>query len=169
MIKESQEKYLDSLQDGKIVEIMPFDPRARKIGNEVVSMLNSALPDLLVQFGGAAAFEIVGQNDVDILLLSTPAEHERYRRVIEELFGPPSRIGVSGSVKWEFKREGFDVEIYMADKGSSAAREQIRTFELLSQSKELRDAYEQVKLPLGPIDFKEYMRKKYEFFNTILS
>lgn len=82
------------------------------------------------------------------------------------MFGEAKAKGTS--IKWEFVRHGFDVELYLTDENSPKLQEQIRVFEILSQSKELRDEYERTKLPLGPIDFKEYMRKKYEFFNKIL-
>jgi len=171
MIKESQEKYLESLPEGKSIEVKPFDPRVQEVAEKIVAEVKEVLPDLPMRFGGAAALGIAGQNDIDILMLSTPTEFERYFSALEKLFGSPSRIGTSPknkSVKWEFVRDDFPVELYMVFEGSPAAEEQIKTFERLSQNKELRDAYEQTKLPYGPIDFKEYMRKKYEFFNKIL-
>lgn len=171
MIKESQEKYLSSLPDGKIIEIRPFDPRVQKVANEIIDQIKEALPGSDVHFGGAAALGIAGQNDIDISILYDLAEFDQYFSTLEKLFGAPSRIGTSPknkSVKWEFKRDSFDAELYISLKGSPASQEQIKVFELLSQNKALRDEYEQIKLPYGPIDFKEYMRKKYKFFNKIL-
>ena len=171
MIKESQEKYLASLPDGKVIEVKPFDPRVKEAADKIIAQIKEALPDSFLHFGGAAALGIAGQNDIDISILYTPLEYDRYFSTIENLFGPPSRIGTSPknkSVKWEFKQDGFDVELYISLKDSPASQEQIKVFEILSKNKELLDAYEQTKLPYGPIDFKEYMRKKYEFFNKIL-
>lgn len=171
MIKESQEKYLASLPDGKVIEVKPFDPRVQEVARSIMTQIKEALPDAVFHFGGAAALGIAGQNDIDISIPYALPDFERYLSVIEKLFGSPSRIGTSPqnkSVKWEFKKDDFDVELYMSLKDSPASQEQIKTFELLSQSKELRDAYERTKLPYGPIDFKEYMRKKYEFFNKML-
>lgn len=171
MITEAQEKYLASLPDGKVIEVKPFDPRVQEVAKGIIVEIKEALPDAVFHFGGAAALGIAGQNDIDISIPYALPDFDLYLSAIEKLFGPPSRIGTSPknkSVKWEFKRDGFDVELYMALKDSPGSQEQIKTFELLSQSKELRDAYEQTKLPYGPIDFKEYMRKKYEFFNKIL-
>lgn len=171
MITEAQEKYLASLPDGKVIEVKPFDPHVQEVAKNIIAQIKEALPDAVFHFGGAAALGIAGQNDIDISISYDLSEYDRYFSVLEKLFGPPSRIGTSPknkSVKWEFKRDGFDVELYMSLKDSPASQEQIKTFEILSKSKELRDAYEQTKLPYGPIDFKEYMRKKYEFFNKIL-
>lgn len=171
MITESQEKNLASLPDGKVLVVKPFDPRSREVAEKIIGQIQEALPDLPLYFCGSAALGIAGQNDIDILALSTPPEFERYFSTPEKLFGRPSRIGTSPknkSVKWEFLRDTFEVELYMTLKGSPAAEEQIKIFELLSQNKELRDEYEHSKLPYGPIDVKEYMRKKYSFFNKIL-
>lgn len=171
MIKESQEKYLASLPDGKVIEVKPFDPHVREEADKIIAKIKEVLPDSSIHFGGAAALGIAGQNDIDISILYESSEFERYLDAIEKLFGSPSRIGTSPknkSVKWDFKSGDFDVEIYMALKDSPALQEQLKIFQILSQSKELRDAYEQTKLPYGPIDFKEYMRKKYEFFNKLL-
>lgn len=167
MLKESQQKYLDSLPDGKTIEVKPFDPRVREVAEEIMAELREDLPELPVHFGGAAALGLAGQNDIDILVLSTPPDFESYRGAMEKRYGAPSRIGKT-SVKWEFNRGGFEVELYMTDKDSPGAKEQIRIFELLSGSKELRDEYERIKMPFGKIDFKDYMRKKYEFYNRAL-
>lgn len=171
MIKESQEKYLSSLPDGKIIVVKPFDPRVQEVANEIINQIKGVLPDSDIHFGGAAALGIAGQNDIDISVLYDLAEFDHYFSTLEKLFGAPFRIGTSPknkSVKWEFQQGGFEVELYISLKGSPASQEQIKVFELLSQDKALRDEYEQTKLPYGPIDFKQYMRKKYEFFNKIL-
>ena len=165
MITESQEKYLATRPD-KSVYIKPFDPKARETGNQLVSELRNLLPGLIVHFAGAAALGIAGQNDIDINILSTPEDYGKHRPILEKKFGEPSRI--SKSIKWEFKRGGFHIELYLTDKNSPSIQEQIKVFEILSQSKELRDEYEKLKLPYGEIDYKKYMRKKYEFFNKIL-
>ncbi|MEN9405645.1 MAG: hypothetical protein RLY47_604 [Candidatus Parcubacteria bacterium] len=166
MIKESQETYLSTLPDGKMIEVKPFDPRAREVADEILAQLREALPDAELHFLGAVALGISGQNDIDITILSAPTEFDEYRSTIEKLYGAPVRV--TKSVKWQFQKEGFNVELYMTDKDAESAKDQRRVFEILSENKELRDAYEQVKLPYGPIDFKEYMRKKYAFFNEIL-
>ncbi|WKZ27271.1 MAG: GrpB family protein [Candidatus Paceibacterota bacterium] len=171
MITEAQEKYLASLPDGKIIEVKPFDPHVQEVANELISQIREALPGVDLHFGGASALGIAGQNDIDISILYEAPEFDKYFSVLEKLFGTPSRISTSPknkSVKWEFKKDGFEIELYITLRGSPAFEEQRKVFELLSQSKALRDEYKQTKLPYGPIDFKDYMRKKYEFFNKIL-
>jgi GrpB-like predicted nucleotidyltransferase (UPF0157 family) len=166
MIKESQEKYLSSLRNNRIIVIKPFDPKVQEVANRIINQLKAALPELTIHFGGAAALGVAGQNDIDINILTTPEEYDRHSPIIEKMFGEPKRRGTS--IKWEFIRDGFDVELYLTDKNSPNLQDQIRVFEILSQNKGLRDQYERIKMPYGPIDFKEYMRKKYAFFNEIL-
>jgi GrpB-like predicted nucleotidyltransferase (UPF0157 family)/predicted nucleotidyltransferase len=166
MIKESQKKYLSTLPDGKIIIVKPFDPKVQEIARQIIDLLQKVLPDLKIHFGGASALGIAGQNDIDINIISTPEEYDKYCPIIEKLFGDPKRKGTS--IKWEFVKDGFDVELYLTDKNSPNLQDQIKVFDILSRNKELRDEYEQTKLPLGPIDFKNYMRKKYAFFNKIL-
>ncbi len=166
MIKESQERYLTTLPDGKTITVKPFDPKAQEVGRKIVDELKKILPDLSIHFGGAAALGIAGQNDIDINILSTPEEYDKYESIVEKLFGKPKRKGTS--IKWEFIKNGFEVELYLTDKNSPDLQEQIKVFNILSGNKELRDEYEQTKLPYGLVDFKEYMIKKYEFFNKIL-
>lgn len=167
MIKESQEKYLATLPDGKIVEVKPFDPRVQEIARKIIEELERVVPGLPIVWGGASALGIAGQNDIDINIPVTKDEYDVYSPAIEKLFGAPKRRG--NSIKWEFVLDGFEVELYLNDKNSTNVLEQIKVFEILSQNKNLRDEYEQIKLPYGPIDFKQYMRKKYAFFNKILN
>jgi GrpB-like predicted nucleotidyltransferase (UPF0157 family) len=166
MIKESQEQYLSRFADDLTIVVKPFDPGTQKVAGDMINELKKVLPGLAIHFGGAAALGLAGQNDIDINVLSSPNEYEHYSPIIEKLYGPPKRKGTS--IKWEFAREGFNVELYLTDKDSPSLKDQIRVFEALSNSKELRDEYEKIKLPYGQKNFKDYMRKKYEFFNKIL-
>ena len=166
MIKESQEKYLSTLPDGKVIVVQPFDPKSQEVAKEIIDQLKRVLPELEIHFGGAAVLAVAGQNDIDINILTTPEEFDKYSPIVEKLFGEPVRRGMS--VKWAFVKDGFDIELYLSNKNSSNFQDQIRVFDILSGNKALRDQYEQIKMPYGPIDFKEYMRKKYEFFNKIL-
>ncbi|HUC31425.1 MAG TPA: GrpB family protein [Candidatus Paceibacterota bacterium] len=166
MIKESQEKYLSTLPDGKMTVVAPFNPKSQEVAKGIVDELKKIMPELMIHFGGATALGIAGQNDIDINILATPEEYDKYTPIIEKIFGEPKTRGAS--VKWEFTRSGFEVELYLTDKNSPNLQSQLRIFQILSQDKGLRDEYERVKLPYGSIDFKEYMRKKYEFFNKIL-
>jgi len=167
MIKESQEKYLATRPDGLLVEIKPFDPKAKEAGLLLVSELKTIVPDLQIHFGGATMLEVSGQNDIDIIILTTPQEYDRYEPIISRRYGQPTKKGTS-SITWNFLREGFEVDLHLSNGDSVSVQEQIKVFKLMSQNEDLRHEYEKIKLPYGKIDYKEYMRKKYAFFNKTL-
>jgi GrpB-like predicted nucleotidyltransferase (UPF0157 family) len=166
MLTEKQEKYLSKHLDGETVVVKPFNPKAQEVAKKIIDDLQKALPDLEIHFGGGVALGLSGKNDIDLNILSAPEEYNQYSPVIEKLFGEPNLKG--SSTRWKFMRDGFEIDLHLTDKNSTALQEQIKVFEILSQNQELRKEYEQIKLPYGPIDYKEYMIKKYEFFNKIL-
>lgn len=166
MPNASQEKYLSYFPDDKVVEIKPYDSRVRLVAEGIIETLKNALPEVHVHFGGGAALGIAGQNDIDIEMLSHPDKFAELTPIITGLYGEPARKG--SSVKWEFNKSGFDVELALVDEHSPYVAERIRIFEILSQDEKLRREYEQMKLPYGTVNFKEYMRKKYDFFNRLL-
>jgi len=45
MIKESQEKYLATLPEGKTITVKPFDPRARETAKKILRGLKEILAD----------------------------------------------------------------------------------------------------------------------------
>jgi GrpB-like predicted nucleotidyltransferase (UPF0157 family) len=167
MILESQEKYLATLPEGKVVITKPFDPKVQEMANKLVKRLENLLPNVPIRFHGSAALGIAGQNDIDIIVLTMPEEYEKYEVVLAPEFGVPTKKKTI-SVKWEFVQDGFVVEISLVNRDAQSIQEQLRVFEILSHDEKLRKEYEQLKLPFGPIDFKEYMRMKYAFYNKTL-
>ncbi len=166
MLTENQIKYINSIPENKITQIKPFDPRAKQTGNELVQVIKQKMPELEVLFMGATELGIAGQNDIDLNVLSSPEEYEKYLPLLKELFGEPIKSSPN-LIKWEFVRNGFDVELYLTDKNSSLLREQIKTFELLQGNPELLKEYEAIKLASDGLFFREYMKRKYEFFNKL--
>src|SRR3989344_6875430 len=166
MLTPNQEKYLQTIPDYKLAKIKPFDPKVQEVGNAIVQKIKEVLPDLEVLFMGASALGIAGQNDIDLNVLSTPTEYPKYLPLLEELFGKPTKANPN-LVKWEFVEGGFEVELYLTDKDSTSLREQIKTFEILRDDTGLAKEYEKIKLESDGLSFREYMRRKYEFFNKI--
>lgn len=166
MITDSEKNYLSKIPDDKEIVVNTFDPNVKKTADEIIGSLSNSLPNLEIVFVGASALGIAGQNDIDINILSKPDEYDTYIPVIEDIYGEYSFKGTS--VKWEFIKNGFDVELYLTDKDSEGLKRNIRVFNILNTNPDLLKEYEQIKLPLGRINFKEYMIKKFEFYNKIL-
>jgi len=166
MLTPNQEKYLLTIPEDKVIIIKPFDPKVKKAAQEIISKIKETLPEAEILFMGASALEIAGQNDIDMTILAN-GEFERHSNSLENLFGKPVKSNPT-LIKWEFVQDGFEVELYLNDVISPVLQEQIDTFNLLKNSPELLEEYEQIKLKSDGLLFREYMRRKYEFFNRIL-
>jgi len=168
MLTPDEEKYLNTIPENKLADIKPFDPRVKLAAEEIIHSINQTLPGLEVFFGGASALGIAGQNDIDLNLLSMPVDYPKYLPILIELFGQPVKSNPI-LIKWEFVSGGFEVELYLTDKTSPALQRQVRVFQILRGSPALQKEYEQIKLQCNGLPFKEYMRRKFEFFNHILT
>ncbi len=168
MLTSNQEKYLLTIPEDKKISIQPFDPKVKETGLQIVKEIENKLPQLNVHFGGASALGIAGQNDIDLNALSSPDEYSRYLPGLITMFGEPAK-NTPNLVKWEFDKNGFEVELYLTDRDSTSLQEQIKTFELIQNNQDYKKEYEQIKLACDGLSFREYMRRKYEFFNKILA
>ena len=166
MLTPNQEKYLLTIPEDKVIIIKPFDPKVKKAAQEIISKIKETLPEAEILFMGASALEIAGQNDIDMTILAN-GEFESHSNSLENFFGNPVKSNPT-LIKWEFVQDGFEVELYLNDVISPVLQEQIDTFNLLKNSPELLEEYEQIKLKSDGLLFREYMRRKYEFFNRIL-
>lgn len=167
MLTPNQEKYLLTIPAGKIARIVPYNPKIREAMRAIEDEIRKVIPDLEIVSNGSSALGIAGQNDIDMQLLSSPNEYGSYLPVLAQLFGPPVKRSLK-LIKWEFLRGGFEVELYLTDRNSAVLQDQMKTFRLLQQREDLRKEYQQLKLECNGIKFREYMRRKYEFFNRIL-
>ncbi len=168
MLTADQEKYLFTIPEDKIADIKAFDAKVRIVAEDIIKEIERDVPGLEIFFGGASALGIAGQNDIDINLLGNPDEYEKFTPSLIGLFGEPAKTSPT-LVKWELVRGGFDVELYLTDRNSPVLQEQIKTFEILHSNPELKNEYEKIKISANGLSFREYMKRKYEFFNKILN
>jgi len=166
MLKPDQEKYLLTIPEDKIVRIQAFDPKVRVVAQKLIDQITSQFPDVKVFYIGASPLGIAGQNDIDLNILS---EHkfDVYAEEFKKIFGEPVRAN-ERRLRWELQRDGFDIELYLKKDIDEVFQEQITVFELLKGDSSLREEYERIKLDSDGLPFREYMRRKYEFFNRIL-
>ena len=166
MLTKNQEKYLQKIPVATIVQVRPWDPKAVAIANRLIDEIHSVIHGATVLFMGAAALGIAGQNDIDLYILHGENPNAFIRKIVK-IFGPP--MPDISIVKWQFQRDGFDVELYISDPATESMREQIRIFEILRDDKQLRQRYEILKKASDGFALREYMRRKYEFFNELLN
>src|SRR3989344_1100416 len=167
MLTENQEKYLQKISADKTVRIVSFDPKISGIVQEIKDKVTNAGINLEVKFMGASALGISGQGDIDLYIFCSEKDFQIYLPKLEEIFGPKVQ-GIT-IVKWQLEKEGHEVEMYLTDPNTPSMQEQIKVFEILKNDPLLLKEYEEIKSSADGQSFREYMKRKYEFFNKILS
>jgi hypothetical protein len=167
MLTPNQEKYLLTIPEDKIAKIVPYDPRSEKVAEEIIKSVNSVDPNLEIWYLGASALKIAGQNDLDIYICAYPENFHKHLSGLKEVFGEP--INEGRFIEWNFNREGFEVDLNLTDCAEESNQEQKRIFDILSSNKDLLNEYEALKLESNGKPFRDYQRKKYEFYNRVLS
>jgi len=167
MLLPDQEKYILTIPEDKIARILTYNPRSEVIVNEIIACIKSVNLDLAILYLGASALKIAGQNDLDIYICSSPDDFYKYLPSLKARFGEPVKEG--GFIEWNFNREGFEVELYLTDCSEKSSREQKKIFDVLSDNESLLKEYESLKLESNGKPFGDYQRKKYEFYNRLLS
>ena len=167
MLTPNQERYLSKISDDQKMVVLPWDPHGLDIAQNVIDDIKSILPNNEVLFIGSLPLKIAGQKDIDLSVLSPASDFPLHQPKLEEKFGKPDKLGVT-SIGWHFQREGWDVGIYLTDPISSQVQEQIDIFNLLKNNPDLLKEYEQIKIDAKDQPYKEYQRRKYEFYNRLL-
>lgn len=91
MLTPDEEKYLKSLpadEAGRIVHVDPYNTGIAGIADSIIKKLAAQLPaGTDIQFMGASALKISGQNDIDIYVLVPESEHSVYLSKLESILG----------------------------------------------------------------------------------
>jgi len=167
MLTEKQEKYLLKIPADKIVKIIPYDLHIPSIVKNIKDKIKNSGIDLEVAFMGASALEISGQGDIDLYIFCQEKDYSIYLLKLEKVFGP--RIQGITIIKWELEKDGHEIELYLTDPNTPGVKEQIEVFNILKKDLKLLKEYENIKASANGLSFKEYMRRKYEFYNSILN
>ena len=165
MLTENQQKYLAGLpkdEAERVMELHPYNPEIALIAESVAKQIKDLLPMARVEFMGASALGISGQNDIDIYILTPEAQHAEYLPKIASLFGQQIKH------KWHWTQDGYEVSVYLADPESPSQKEQIDMHNALKSSPQLLKEYEQLKWNMNGKTYKEYQQAKYEFYNKVL-
>jgi len=169
MLTAEQENFLNKMppeQANQLVSILPYNPLAKEVGSHILSEIKRMLPKVMVFFHGSAALGIAGMDDVDIAAISS-GDFDTEKKSLTDLFGEPRKIFGGKYTLWEFKKEGFKIEITLNDNLSGPIKEQLDTFEKLKANKDLLTKYEKIKLDMNGKAYKDYQTAKYEFLNSI--
>lgn len=167
MLNNDQKNYLKKIPADKIISISPFNTDTTLVTHEIIQAINRLLPDIEVKHMGASSLGISGQNDIDIYALSESTDFNKYLPSLIKLFGLPEHKHLS-SVEWKFKKNGFDIELYLTDPHTDTMQQQLAVYNALKNNLPLLKKYETMKISMNGKSFRDYQKKKYEFFNKIL-
>ncbi len=166
MLTSDEEKYLLKIPEDKIAHIYPYDSKVKTVVAFLKSKLKAAGIENDFLWIGASALGIAGQNDIDFHILSRSDEWQSLAQKVSSVFG--ERVKGISIFKWDLKIDGFEVELYLSDPESRGMSVQIEVYNILKNNRKLLEGYEKLKIESDGILFREYMRKKYEFFHRIL-
>ena len=168
MLTQKQQDYLDTTPDYRIAHVVPFNPASKKVAEDIIKEIESALPSLKVTYLGSSKLGIVGENDIDLNILAGD-NYEKAIPVLTKLFGEPAKVKPEKKIiQWQFAKNGFPVEVHFTDALTPSLREQMETQSILENDEKLLKEYEQLKIQASGLPFKEYQKRKYEFWNRIL-
>lgn len=165
MLQPDEQNYLDKLppeEAERIIHIQPYTPYIQTLADNVISRLRAKIPGARIEFMGASALGISGQNDIDIYVLASEAEQEKYHTILTDLLGEQIKH------KWHWMEEGYEISVYLADPTSPTQKRQIEMHTLLKNNPELLKEYEQLKAAVDGQTYKVYQTAKYEFYNRVL-
>lgn len=168
MLNQDEENYLAKISDGRVVVVKPYDKRVAEIAKEIISKIKDKHPELEIIHMGASGLKISGQGDVDIYAFAKPDSFKIYLPTFTQLFGQPKSTNPD-SIAWELVIEDYPVELYLTNPDSTPMKRQITVFNVLRNNSKLLSKYEQLKADMNGKSFKEYQRKKYQFYHEILS
>jgi len=167
MLTKEEKDYLSKIDPSRKVSIHPFNPKGKKLGEEIVKQIKNHFPNLEVLFMGSVTLEISGQKDIDIYALADPKNFDKYLPTFEKLFGKVDKQGEyvkKTFVEWKFNKGGYEIEIYLTE----PPERQVKVYEILKSNKKSLKEYEELKSSFDGKSYKDYQKAKYEFYNRIL-
>lgn len=168
MLTVAQQNYLKTIPEDKVAVMKPWDPRSQEVAKRLITEIQSADSELEVFYNGASALGLPGVNDIDFILICPKENFNLHLPNLKNVLGDPAKIGEE-SVKWKpFQRDSYQVEVYMTGPDSPAFKEHLRLFELLKNDERLKNEYQKLKEEANGLPYREYQRRKYEFYNKVL-
>ena len=167
MLTTNQEKYVQTIPENSIAEVKPWDPRAAGVAKKIIEDIKITAPSLEVFWSGALALGISGQNDIDLSLLSDEPDFKIYLSKLLPILGQPQKQSET-NILWRIVKDGYKLDAYLSHKNSGDIKSHKRLFRLLKNDPDLLQEYKNLKEAANGLPFREYMRRKYEFYNRVL-
>jgi GrpB-like predicted nucleotidyltransferase (UPF0157 family) len=107
-------------------------------------------------------------DDIDIRVFCKKKEYTQHIGNLEKVFGKCSQV-MENSIKWEFEKDGFHVDLNLIDSNTEFQKKSMGVFNKLKNKPELLKVYEEMKINFNGKSYREYQKAKFEFFNKILN
>ncbi len=167
MLTKGETDYLAKIPDDQKMVVKPWNSKGLKIADQVIAEIRTVESDLEIMLLGSLPLKILGQEDIDISVFCIKSEQPKHLDNFKKLFGEPNRIGTN-STGWDFERDGFLVSVWLTDPTTETTKAQVEVFSLLKNNSELLKEYAKIKEEAKDLPYKEYQRRKYEFYHKIL-
>ena len=167
MLTIAQEKYLAKIPETNVAKVSPWDPAAADFAKNLIEQLRGALPNAEVFWSGALALGIAGLNDIDLSISAHQDDFETCVSKIASILGEP-KIKGQEKVLWRTTKDGYRVDAYLGSENSEDIKLHKKIFRLLLDDPKLLKEYEAVKVDANGMSFREYQKRKFEFYNRIL-
>ncbi|MDP3994851.1 MAG: GrpB family protein [bacterium] len=167
MLTKDEKDSLSKIPKNKKVKIITYNTEVTRMAKKIIVSIKTVYPNINIEHMGASALKISGQNDIDIYAFSDSSDFDEYLLGLIRLFGKPLHKHKT-FIEWKFKKNNFDIELYLTDKNSETMKRQITVFEQLKNDKDLLREYEILKESMNNKPFRDYQKKKYEFYHRVL-
>ncbi len=167
MLTQQQKDYIATIPDSKIVHIEPFNPDSQKTAYKIISEIESAT-SLKISYFGSSKLGIAGENDIDLNIFVDDDSFKVASAALIKILGEPAKHFEEKWIRWDFVRDLFPIQISLMSETTSFAVRSMPVQENLESNKELLKEYEQMKLQADGLPYREYVKRKFEFFNRIL-
>lgn len=158
--------YSFTYPSNKYVKIYPYDPKITKIGEDIIQQIHTYYPHLDVHFIGSAVFKIAGQRDIDLVIDCKPENFNQYLPGLITVLGSPTKIRTD-HVEWTTHKDTCSVDVLLLDKNHPISRKTIEICERIGANEKYIRQYEKLKLSSNGVSYREYKRRRIEFFNKI--
>ena len=167
MLTEGEANYLAKIPDDQKMVVKPWNPKGLEIADQVIAEIKAVEPDLEIMLLGSLPLKILGQEDIDISVFCIKSEQPKHLDNFKKLFEEPTKQS-KNTIGWGFQRDGFLVEIWLTDPTTETTKAQVEVFNLLKNNPDLLKEYARIKEEAKDLPYKEYQRRKYEFYHKIL-
>lgn len=148
--------------------VQEYTPQLRQLADKLISEIHAAVPELEVLFMGAAALGLPGRNDLDLDILCSQSDLQKYVDRLAPVLGTPQKQKDT-MIVWNYMRDGVEIDCILSDPTipNSYVPKQKKVFEALKVNPELQERYRRLKIECDGLPYEQYEAKKKAFLEEV--